>query len=210
MNIPVLSFLISGGRCCRCGLSYSIRYPIVELLAATVLLSIWYLYGVSSQGIFLALFTLALIAVSFIDLDWRIIPDSISIGGWILAIILSALHHSGFPVSLMESIAGSIGGAAFFLITGKGFEWLTGREGLGGGDVKLMGFIGAVIGIHGMITTVLFGSIFGIIVGVILAFCRRRAIMGYSVPFGPFLALGAFLHILQLDQWLWNYLEVVR
>lgn len=139
-----------------------------------------------------------LIAASFIDLDLRIIPDSLSLGAWGVALFLAFVSQPQFPLSFMESLIGSAIGFLSFYGLSRGYALLTGEEGLGGGDVKLMGLIGAMLGWQGVLTTTLVASLSGAVVGLclILFLGKHRR---YPIPFGPFLAVGAFFHVLQLD-----------
>jgi len=143
MNIPILSFVLMGGRCGFCGYAYSVRYPIVEAATAFMFLAVWSVYGLSLTMGVLSCFAALLIAISFIDLEFKIIPDSMSIGGWVIALLISALNFPDYPVNIVESFIGSIGGVAFFWVISRVFYFITKEEGLGGGDIKLIGLIGA-------------------------------------------------------------------
>jgi leader peptidase (prepilin peptidase)/N-methyltransferase len=201
-NIPVVSFLITGGRCSHCGYAYSIRYPIVEALTAVLFFSVYAVYGWTMATVMFSLFVAALLAMSFIDLEFRIIPDSISIGGWIVALVISLLNVPGYPLDFVSSLLGSIAGFAGFWILSRGYYFLTSEEGLGGGDIKLMGFIGAVLGIKGVITTILVGSLLGSVVGILFMVVYKKS-KRFPIPFGPFLAVGALVAVYQLDLLWW-------
>ncbi len=200
MNIPVLSFICSGGSCSKCGHYYSFRYPLVEALMGVLFLAIWSQFGVSILGALYAAFASALVVVTFIDIDLRIIPDEISIGGWAIALILAAVQIPDYPFTFLEAALGSLLGYFSFWILSKLFFAMQQEEGLGGGDVKLMGFIGAMLGWKGVLTSVLIGSVFGCAFGLlsILIFGRSRK---FPIPFGPFLALGALIRLFNLDFW---------
>lgn len=199
-NIPLLSFLISGGRCRKCGHPYSSRYFLIELLTAILLLAVWSVYGWTEKTVIYGAFTAALIAMSFIDLEFRIIPDAISLGGWMVASILVLLRVPDFPVTLTESIWGSAVGYGCFWSVSRLFYLKTQEIGLGEGDVKLMGFIGAVLGMAGVLTTILVGSLLGVVVGVLMMVVHGKG-RRYPIPFGPFLAIGALAYVFGLDVW---------
>jgi len=202
MNIPVFSFLLTGGCCLHCGMAYSSRYPVVEALTAVLFFSVWTIHGWTFTSLLFCSFSAALLAITFIDLEFRIIPDSLSIGGWLIALALAALSIPGYPIDFVSSVVGSLVGFGSFWLLGRLYYWLTYREGLGGGDVKLMGFIGAVIGIQGVVTTILVGSIAGTIsAGVYMAFFKKTR--HYPIPFGPYLAIGALIVVFGLDRIFW-------
>ncbi|MDB5036971.1 MAG: peptidase [Bacteriovoracaceae bacterium] len=202
MNIPVLSFLFSGGTCARCGTAFSARYPAIELLTAILFSAVGAVYGWSVQTLFFCLFSASLIAMTFIDLELRIIPDQISLGGWLVALLLSALNIPGYPIDFFSALMGSISGYLTFWLVSRAFLAVTQEEGLGGGDVKLMGFIGAVFGWKGVLTTILVGNILGALVGVISILIYKKSKRS-PIPFGPFLAIGALVHLFQLDLMWW-------
>lgn len=199
-NIPILGFLKSAGQCQKCGHPYSVRYLLIELLTALLFLAVWAQYGWSEKTILISAFVGALIAMTFIDLEFRIIPDSISLGGWFVALVFAALQVPDFPLSLSDAIIGSAVGYGFFWIASRVFYWKTQEVGLGEGDVKLMGFIGAFVGFSGVLTTILVGSILGVAVGLTLMLVQGKG-RRYPIPFGPFLALGALVSIFGLDFW---------
>lgn len=199
-NIPLLGFLRSGGSCSKCGVRYSSRYFWVELLTAALFLGLWSVHGWSQLTVLYCIFAAAIIAMSFIDIEFRIIPDAISLGGCAVALILSALSVPDYPLTLVESIVGVAIGYGLFWVLSRSFYFLTQEVGLGEGDLKLMAFIGAVVGIKGVITTVLVGSILGTLVGLISLFILKKS-RRFPIPFGPFLGMGALVHVMRLDFW---------
>lgn len=178
-------------------------------------LGLWSIYGWAWLALAMILFVGGLVALSFIDLDFRIIPDSISLGGWAVALIAIALGFHQLPLHTLPILTeswglGSLGQAMVSSIFGYGVFWilsrvylaLRGEEGLGGGDVKLMGLIGAVLGLQGVLTTILVGSLLGSMMGLYLVVFGEKT-KHFPIPFGPFLALGALASVFQLDGWLW-------
>jgi len=205
-NIPIWSYVVSLGRCLQSGLHYSPRYLIVEVLTPLLFLAIYMVHGWTMETLVYAIFTSCLIAGSFIDLDLRILPDSLTLGAWAVALLMALFQAQGYPLNIWQAVFGSIVGYASFWILSRGYFWLTGDEGLGGGDVKLMGFIGAVLGIEGVLITVLVGSLTGAVVGLILMGIFRKG-RRFPIPFGPFLAAGALVSVLELD--LFSYWLVI-
>ncbi|MBN8554230.1 MAG: prepilin peptidase [Deltaproteobacteria bacterium] len=203
MNIPVFSFMASGGQCSHCGYAYSFRYTMVELLTAVLFLSIYSAYGWSVECLIFSLFAAALVVMSFIDLEFRIIPDTISLGGWAVALGLSLIQIPHYPIDFLPSLLGSLTGFVGFWGLSRLYYLVNLEEGLGGGDVKLMGFIGAVIGIQGVITTILVGSLLGSLVGILFMVFFKKT-KRFPIPFGPFLAVGALVAVFQLDRIFWG------
>jgi leader peptidase (prepilin peptidase) / N-methyltransferase len=203
MNIPLLGFFFSRGLCSKCGTPFSSRYPMVEFLTGMLFVAVWAQYGWSLAGVVFWLFVSVLIAMSFIDLDFRIIPDRLSIGGWAIAICLAALQHPEYPITLMQAVIGSAVGYGSFFLLSHLFYFLTHEEGLGGGDVKLMGLIGAVTGIEGALTSVMVGAFLGSIVGVFFIVALKKT-KQFPIPFGPFLAVGSLVSVFRLDEFFWG------
>ncbi len=200
MNIPILSYLISAGRCTRCGAIYSIRYLIVEILTALFFVAIYLYFGMTLQSLLVAVLVCILISASFIDLELKIIPDEISFGGWAFFLFTALLGRGIFGIEILESISGAALGFGSFWILSRSYYFVMGEEGLGGGDVKLMGLIGAALGVNGVITTVLIGSLLGAVISLILILLLKKG-RRFPVPFGPFLASGALVAIFELDVW---------
>jgi len=202
-NIPLLSYILLLGRCRQCRAWISLRYPLVELVVGLLSVVLFVRSGPSFQSLFLFLFTAALVAIAFIDLDHKIIPDVISLPG-----ILVGLAFSFFPsaeISPVEALIGAAGGAGFLLLVGMAFEKVTGREGMGGGDVKLLGMIGAWMGWKALPFIILISSFTGAVIGG-LSLAVSRQEMRSRIPFGPFLALGALIFLFFGDQIaLWFY-----
>jgi len=189
-NIPLVSWIVLRGRCRDCGESISPRYPLVELLTALLSLVMAWLYGPGLQYLAAFLFTAALVAITFIDLDHQIIPDVISLPG-IPVLFLLAWLVMGVP--FWESLLGILAGGGFLYLIAVGYELLTKREGMGGGDIKLLAMIGAFLGWKSLFFVVFMSSILGAAVGVVLIAIQGRD-MKYAVPFGPFLSIAALLY----------------
>ena len=203
-NIPVLSYLLLLGRCRQCKALISPRYPIIEVLTALMGLSLFIHFGPTLNFVIFFLFCCALLVVTFIDLDHMIIPDVISLGG--IAIGLWLVYF--LPVSGKDAILGLALGAGGLLAVFYAYYFITGREGMGGGDVKLLGMIGVFTGWQGVLFTIFAASLVGSVVGLSWIAVKGKD-MKAALPFGPFLALGAYVYLLfgeDLIGWYFNWL----
>lgn len=188
-NVPVVSYLFLQGACARCRAPIGVGHALIEALTGALFLAVFLRWGISGNTLLYCFFAAALVAMTFIDLEHRIIPDEISLGGAAVALALAAL---GYGPGLAGAIAGVLLGSGLFWGLAWAYERFTGREGLGMGDVKLMALIGATLGWQGVFGTVLISSIAGSLVGGALLVLRRGNLRT-AVPYGPFLALGAFI-----------------
>ena len=195
-NVPVLSFLWLLGRCRFCRKKISFQYPLVELLTGLFSLVIFFKFGGGLAYLFYFVLLVApLIAITFIDLEHRIIPDLFSLSG-IITGTLTTLFLSGHPPAeaLLFSLSGILaGGGTLFLISWV-YEKLRHQEGIGGGDVKLAAMLGAFFGWKGGFVVLLFSSFIGTVVGIFLMILFKKGLK-LAIPFGPFLASAALLHL---------------
>ena len=190
-NIPMISFLVLRARCRDCGGKISWRYPLVELITALLALLLFMKFGLTLNFLVFFIFTAVLITISFIDLDHQIIPDILSLPG-IPIFFLAAIFIVRLPWH--EALIGLlIGGGMLFLIAFV-YELLTKREGMGGGDIKLLAMIGGFLGWKSFIFVLLFSSLAGAVVGITVMIIKKQD-MKYAVPFGPFLSLAAVAYI---------------
>jgi leader peptidase (prepilin peptidase)/N-methyltransferase len=190
-NIPILSYLVLRGRCRRCNEKISIIYPAVEALTALISLSLFLKYGPSLQYLIAFLFASALIVITFIDLEHQIIPDVISLPGIPLFAIAAVLV---MDITVVESLIGVlIGGGVLFAIA-FGYELITKREGMGGGDIKLLAMIGGFFGWKSLIFILLVSSFVGAIIGISVILFKGQD-MKYAIPFGPFLSIAAVAYM---------------
>lgn len=190
-NIPMISFLVLRARCRDCGGKISWRYPLVELITALLALLLFMKFGLTLNFLVFFIFTAVLITISFIDLDHQIIPDILSLPG-IPIFFLAAIFIVRLP--WQEALIGLlIGGGMLFLIAFV-YELLTKREGMGGGDIKLLAMIGGFLGWKSLIFVLLFSSLAGAVVGITAMIIKKQD-MKYAVPFGPFLSLAAVAYI---------------
>jgi len=195
-NVPLLSFLWLGGRCRSCGSIIGIRYPLIELLTAFTTVFVVQARGISFQSFYILVAAVALIIVSAVDLEHRIIPDVISIPGiWIGVAAALLAHWLGIRwwVTWKESMLGLALGGGLLWGVGKLYEGITGREGIGFGDVKLLALFGASFGPAAVVTSLFFASLLGAFSGLtLMTFWGKGS--KYPIPFGPFLCLGLLIH----------------
>lgn len=194
-NIPLLSFLFLRGRCRHCRKEISPRYFLVELLTAALALATFAVSGeLPPFLVYFIFFVAPMIAVVFIDLEHRIIPNEISLG---LIPIGLAIRFWSAPAGLgwnacLEGVIGLLVGGGFFWLVAFLFEKIKKREGLGGGDIKLMAAFGALFGWEGVLFIMLISSIAGSVIGAGVVLVKKDR--HYQIPFGPFLVLGAALY----------------
>lgn len=195
-NIPVLSYLLLKGRCASCGWRIPIRYPGVEALTGAMSLVVAWQFGVSVQTLAVLLFTWSLIALSFIDLDTQLLPDSITLPAlWVgLAFNLFAVM-----VPLWDAVVGAMCGYGVLWIVYQAFRLLTGKEGMGFGDFKLLAMLGAWAGWQSLPLTILLSSVMGAAVGISLMAFKGQD-REVPIPFGPYLALAGWISLIWGDR----------
>jgi leader peptidase (prepilin peptidase)/N-methyltransferase len=190
-NIPILSYLLLRGRCRGCGEPISLQYPLVEFITALLFLFLFFRFGLSIHFGVAALLVLSLIVITFIDLEHQIIPDSISLPGIIIGFAASFLP--GSP-GWLSSLVGIVAGGGSLLLIATAYEKVTGKEGMGGGDVKLLAMLGAFLGWESIPFIIFTGSLVGSVIGVTAMLIQNKG-SDLKIPFGPFLAFGAILYI---------------
>ena len=190
-NIPVLSYFILRGRCRDCHTPIAFRYILVELLGGLMAVCVYFRFGPGMEGIIYYAFMAALLVITFIDIDHRIIPDVISLPGIPLGVAASFFMPS---LSWADSLIGVLAGGGSLYAVAWGYVRITGKEGMGGGDIKLLAMIGAFIGWKGVLLTIFMGSAIGTLVGLAAMLAEKKN-MKMRIPFGPFLALGAVISI---------------
>jgi leader peptidase (prepilin peptidase)/N-methyltransferase len=204
-NMPVLSWIILLGKCRKCGQKISIRYPVVEALTGIISTVFFHKYGLTLQFFIYYAFACALIVVTYIDLDFQIIPDRISLGG----IVVGLVCVYWLPVSYKDSLIGMALGGGILLIIIYGYYFLTGKQGMGGGDVKLLAMIGVFTGWQGVMFTLFASSLIGSVIGIAWVYLNRRD-MKAAIPFGPFLSIGALIYLLWGPPMIGWYFEFMR
>ncbi|MDF1554710.1 MAG: prepilin peptidase [Deferrisomatales bacterium] len=203
-NVPIISYLILRGRCRACSQPISPRYPLVEAAMAGLAAGTWLQFGPSiAFGVYFV-FLAGLLAITFIDLDHKIIPDSLSLGGTVLGVAASFFTGVGWKASM----AGALLGGGLLLAVALGYYALTRREGMGLGDAKLLAAIGAFLGWQAVLFTVFVSSVVGSVVGISVAVWQRSDLR-FEVPYGPFLALGGVLYLFWGQPLITWYLSVL-
>jgi len=200
-NIPLVSYWLLKGRCRFCHKKISFRYFVVEL--TTALLFLWFYLYFGRTVVLIPYFVLVcgLIAATFIDLEHRIIPDEISLGGMLVGLLLSILfpqlhEASSWFVSLGRSFLGLVvGGGAIYLMGLLG-DFLFKKESMGGGDVKLLAMIGSFLGWPTTLLAFFIAPFLGAIVGIIIKLRTKESVIAY----GPFLSWGALVSLFWGDQ----------
>ena len=188
-NIPLVSYLLLRGRCRYCHSPISIQYPLVEGITALGSLILFMKFGPSLSYLIYFAFVAALIVITVIDLYHQIIPDVISLPGIGVGLLASLVIPQ---ITFLNSLIGILlGGGSLFLVATV-YQWLFKREGMGGGDVKLLAMIGAFLGWKAVILTILLSSLIGSITGIIVMVSKGKDFK-YAIPFGPFLSLGAVI-----------------
>lgn len=186
-NLPLISYVLLWGRCRDCRTAIPWRYPLVESLAGALALFLFWKYGFTLKFPAASIFVAVLIVVAFIDMDHQIIPDSITLPGMPFS-MLAAVFMMDIP--FLESLSGLIAGGGVLYLIALSYAFLRKREGMGGGDIKLLAMIGAFLGWKSLICVMLISSLSGVMVGITLIALRKQG-MKDAVPFGPFLALAA-------------------
>ncbi len=204
-NIPIVSFLILRGKCRRCGAAISAQYVVVELLTASLYVTLFNLYGLSIELAVMLLFVSDLIVLSFIDLDFKIIPDILSLGGLVAGAVLCFFRPA---FGYLDALLGIVLGGGVLWAIASGYELLRKREGMGGGDIKLLAMIGAFCGIKGVLFSLVFGSLLGTLVGIPLMLIKHEDTK-YAIPFGPFLSLGALFYVLAGNRVIYAFLNFI-
>jgi len=196
-NIPILSFILLKGRCRTCRERISRRYPLVEFLAALLSLSLVIRFGLSLTYFFFFAFAAALLLASLIDIDHQIIPDEISLPGILVGLFFSPWNPFTNP---LEALRGALCGAGSLYLVAEFYYFFTKREGLGGGDLKLLAFIGVFLGIKSLIPVIFIASLVGTISGFLIAILGKvKQKRTLAIPFGPFLSLGALFYLFKPD-----------
>lgn len=205
-NVPLVSYLLLGGKCRYCKNTISFQYPLVEGITALSSLFLFMRFGPSLSYLVYFAFVTALIVITVIDLYHQIIPDIISLPGIGIGLLASLI----FPhIAFLDSLIGILlGGGSLFLVATL-YQWFFKREGMGGGDVKLLAMIGAFLGWKAVILTILLSSLIGSISGIIIMVLKGKDFK-YAIPFGPFLSLGAVIALFFGENIIRWYLYVNR
>lgn len=190
-NIPIISYILLAGKCRYCKKRISLRYPVVEGLTGLMTVALFMRYGPTVQFLLFLLFSAALMIITFIDLDHQIIPDAVSIPGIPCGIAASLLIPT---ISWLDSLLGILVGGGLLLLVAVGYKWVTGREGMGGGDIKLLAMMGAWLGWKAIPFILLASSLIGLLIGGGSGLLLKKGLRA-KIPFGPFLAVASLIYI---------------
>lgn len=212
-NIPFIGYILLKGKCRFCQKKISLRYLSIELLTAMMFVLTFNRYRLSYDFFFYLAIICSLIIATFVDIKHRIIPDELSIGGIFLGFILNAIRGFNLkplaynPKPLLDSFLGIIIGGLIIYLTGLLFDLVYFRllkrppiqgetESMGGGDVKLLAMIGAFLGWQKAVLTFFIAPVFGAIIGIINLVIKKD----HTIPYGPFLSIGAVLALFWADK----------
>ena len=195
-NIPIISWLILKGKCASCSNPISIRYPAIEAITALLSLVVAYTFGATEQALLYIVITWALVALTFIDIDHMLLPDQLTLPLVWLALIAAV---AGITITPSDAIMGAAFGylslwSVFWL-----FKLLTGKEGMGYGDFKLLALFGALLGWQSLLTIILLSSVVGAIIGIALLSIQGKD-KASPIPFGPYLAIAGWITLLWGNQ----------
>ncbi|MDC9530383.1 A24 family peptidase [Pseudoalteromonas sp. Angola-7] len=191
-NIPIISWIVLKGKCANCSNPISARYPIVEAITALLSLVIAYSFGATEHALLYIFVTWILVALTFIDIDHMLLPDQLTLPLVWLALIAAVM---GITISPGDAIVGAACGylslwSVFWL-----FKLLTGKEGMGYGDFKLLAVFGALLGWQSLLTIILLSSVVGAIIGIALLSIQGKD-KATPIPFGPYLAIAGWITLL--------------
>ncbi len=202
-NIPLFAYFFLGGKCAACSEKFSLRYPLVEFLTGCLFAAIYFYYGNSFLTVEYIILAFGLIIGSFIDWDHMILPDIITLGGCVLGLIGAAINPER---SFFDGLLGFLFGGGVLWLVAYVYYVFTGREGLGGGDIKLLAWLGSILEWKSIPFIILSSSILGSFVGLFISYQKNKnnktmnikEKMQTMIPFGPFIAIGAILYLLGL------------
>jgi leader peptidase (prepilin peptidase)/N-methyltransferase len=204
-NIPIFSWLFLKGKCATCDNPISVRYPTVEAITAILSLVVAYTFGATEQALLYIVVTWALVALTFIDIDHMLLPDLLTLPLLWLALIASVV---GYTIAPSDAIIGAACGylslwSVFWL-----FKLITGKEGMGYGDFKLLAVFGALLGWQSLLTIILLSSVVGAVIGIALLSIQGKD-KATPIPFGPYLAIAGWITMLwgtQLQNSYFNFI----
>lgn len=195
-NIPVISYLFLKGQCSECNASISLRYPLIELITALISVLIVYLYGFNLIALAAIMFSWCLLCLTVIDLDHQLLPDKITLPLlWLGLIINSFGIFTSLPMALWGAVLGYLSLWSVYWI----FKLITGKEGMGYGDFKLLSALGAWAGADSLPLIILFSSVIGATIGGLMIALRNHESQT-PIPFGPYLAGAGWIALLWGDE----------
>lgn len=206
-NIPVLSYLLQKGRCRHCKVHISLRYPLVELLTAMLTVLVLSQLGITIEAVLGILIVWALIVLTFIDIDHQLLPDDITLPLLWSGLLAHVIWPDIYGVSLKSAVIGAISGYLILWIVYQAFRLLTGKEGMGFGDFKLLAVFGAWLGWQMLPLVILVSSAIGAITGIIVLLTLGKD-KNTPLPFGPYLCIAGLIALLWGQQLTNAYLQI--
>lgn len=188
-NIPVISWIMLGGKCGDCREPISIRYPLVEAAIGLLFAAALFRWGISWEALSSIVFGSSMLVLALIDYDFKILPNVITIPGIVVGLALSLPDPR---IGWLEALIGAAAGGGILYAVAWIYLKLRDQQGMGMGDVKMIAMIGAFVGWKGVLLTIFLGSMFGSVVGLTLMKIKGRD-WGYALPFGTFLAIAAVI-----------------
>ena len=206
-NVPLMSYAWLRGKCRLCRTAISARYPVVEAVNAAGYVALFWYFGLTPKTFVYAALYSALIVVTGTDLTHRIIPDAVTLPGIVIGLLSAALV---LPIGLISSLEGMVVGGGILWSLAWLSPFLFGKEGMGGGDIKLMAMVGAFLGWKPVLLAIMVASLIGSVIGggLIAAGVMRRH---EYLPFGPFLAVGSMIALFFHDpllNWYWSWFDL--
>ena len=200
-NIPLLSYILLRGRCRDCRKPISFRYFLVELLTGVLFLMLYHRFGLSVSFFVFGAFVCGLIIATFVDIDFQIIPDEVSVGGLVMGLLASVIFPQvqQMPTHLLglrASLLGIVVGGGTLWVLGLAGDFIFKKESMGGGDIKLLAMVGSFLGWQAALLSLPLASLFGAVVGIIIKLRTKESV----IAFGPYLALGALLCLFWMDR----------
>ena len=193
-NIPVLSYLALGGKCSSCKTKISLRYPSVEFITGMLSGLVGVTYGATWLTLALLLLTWSLITLTLIDIDHQLLPDDITIPLIWLGLLVNTLDFE-FGVSLRDAVIGAIAGYLVLWVFYWVFKFVTGKDGMGYGDFKLLAALGAWMGWQNLLPIIILSSSAGAVFGILMIIIKKRD-QSLPTPFGPYLAGAGFIMLI--------------
>ena len=194
-NIPVVSYALLLGRCRKCRARISLRYPAVEVTTAAIFVLHYFVFGWTPLLAVRLLFAASMVALFVIDLEHRLLPDVITLPGIVVGLAASLVLQPG----LRDALIGMLAGGGVLWAIGEAYYRYSGEEGMGGGDVKMLAMIGAFLGWQQVLITLVFSSIAGAVIGILVLVIRRGGLK-YALPYGTFLAIAGIVASLYGEQ----------
>lgn len=204
-NIPIFSWLILRGRCYSCKAPFSFRYPLVELLMATLYGMVFYKFGLSWLTLEYLIAIFSLVIVTFIDIDHFLLPDVFTLSGIALGLIGAMLNPER---EFYDALLGFLMGGGFLALVAYLYWFLKKEDGMGGGDIKLLAWLGALLGWKSIPLIVMISSLLGSFVGILIML-KKKGNLKTAIPFGPYLVIAALLYMFfdqDLSRW---YLSIL-